>query len=164
VAAGRSHREIATALAIDAGTPSDVAGRARKVGIDSWGAVEALSDDELDRKLYYEPPSLLAKPRLRPDPTMIDIELRRHGVTLRLLHEDLCGGRPEPPTKGRPYRDRKGRSQSRQRPRTPGGPGLSYVVGNWLPATPTRWAMTAPVAKYATVAAVASPAIAVHTT
>ncbi len=85
---GRSHREIATALAIGAGTPSDVAQRAREAGIDSWAAVEALSDDELDRKLYHEPPSLLAKPRPRPDPATIDVELRRHGVTLRLLHEE----------------------------------------------------------------------------
>ena len=88
---GRSHREIATALAIGAGTPSDVAQRAREAGIDSWAAVEALSDEELERKLYHEPPSLLAKPRPRPDPATIDIELRRHGVTLRLLHE---GDRP----------------------------------------------------------------------
>lgn len=40
---GRSHREIATALAIAAGTPrtpSEVARRARDAGLDSWAAVE----------------------------------------------------------------------------------------------------------------------------
>ena len=82
---GRSHREIATALAIGAGTPSDVAKRARAAGIDSWDAVDALGDDELDRKLYQEPPSPSAKPRPKPDPAQIHVELRRHGVTLRLV-------------------------------------------------------------------------------
>ena len=47
----RSHREIATALAIGLGTTSEVTKRARAAGIDSWDAVEALSDDELERKL-----------------------------------------------------------------------------------------------------------------
>jgi transposase len=92
---GRSHREIATALAIGAGTPSDVAARARAAGLESWDAVDVLSDDELDRKLYQEPPTSPAKPRPKPDPATIHIELRRHGVTLRLLHEEYSQAQPD---------------------------------------------------------------------
>jgi transposase len=92
---GRSHREIATALAIGAGTPSDVAARARAAGLESWDAVDVLSDDELDRKLYQEPPTSPAKPRPKPDPATIHIELRHHGVTLRLLHEEYLQAQPD---------------------------------------------------------------------
>src|SRR3954468_14792 len=92
---GRSHREIATALAIGAGTPSDVAARARAAGLENWDAVVVLSDDELDRKLYQEPPTSPAKPRPKPDPATIHIELRRHGVTLRLLHEEYLQAQPD---------------------------------------------------------------------
>ena len=99
---GRTHREIARALAIGAGTPSDVSKRATAAGIESWEAVDALSDDELDRKLYRAPaPSTASStpptPKLKPDPAQIHIELRRHGVTLRLLHEEYlhaCRNRP----------------------------------------------------------------------
>ena len=92
---GRSHREIATALAIGAGTPSDVAARARAAGLESWDAIDVLSDDELDRKLYQEPTTSPAKPRPKPDPATIHIELRRHGVTLRLLHEEYLQAQPD---------------------------------------------------------------------
>lgn len=91
----RSHREIATALAIGLGTTSEVTKRAREVGVDSWEAVDALSDDELERKLYREPPTSPAKPRPRPDPAQLHIELRRHGVTLRLLHEEYLQAHPD---------------------------------------------------------------------
>ena len=69
--------------------------RARAAGISSWEAVDALSDDELDRKLYPEPASPSAKPRSKPDPAQIHIELRRHGVTLRLLHEEYLQAQPD---------------------------------------------------------------------
>jgi hypothetical protein len=64
---------------------------------DPWAdqrVVDAVSDDELDRKLYRDPPTSPAKPRPRPDPTQIHIELRRHGVTLRLLHEEYLQAHP----------------------------------------------------------------------
>jgi transposase len=96
---GRSHREIARALAIGAGTPSDVARRAKAAGIESWEAIDALSDDELDRRLYRAPaPSTASStpptPKLKPDPAQIHLELRRHGVTLRLLHEEYLQACP----------------------------------------------------------------------
>jgi hypothetical protein len=53
---GRSHREIARALAVGVGTPSYVAKRATAAGLTSWEAVAALSDEELDRRLFTEQP------------------------------------------------------------------------------------------------------------
>ena len=92
---GRSHREIAHALAIGPGTPSDVAKRALAAGIASWDAVAALDDDELERRLYQEPLAATAKQRPKPDPAQIHIELRRPGVTLRLLHEEYLQAHPD---------------------------------------------------------------------
>ena len=92
---GRSHREIAKALAIGAGTPSDVAQRAQEAGLGSWEAVAAVSDDELERKLYGERPTSSAKQRPLPNPAQIHIELRRVGVTLRLLHEEYLQAHPD---------------------------------------------------------------------
>lgn len=91
---GRSHREIATVLSIGAGTPSDVATRARAAGLASWAAIEALSDDELECKLYREPAVSATAARPRPDPAQIHVELRRTGVTLRLLHEEYLRAHP----------------------------------------------------------------------
>ena len=96
---GRSHREIARALAVGVGTPSDVAKRAGAAGLETWEAIDALSDDELDRKLYRAPaPSTASStpstPKLKPDPAQMHVELRRHGVTLRLLHEEYLQACP----------------------------------------------------------------------
>ncbi len=97
---GRSHREIALALKIGVGTPSDVAKRARADGLENWEAIDALSDDELDRRLYRAPApssasSMPPTSKFKPDPATIHIELRRHGVTLRLLHEEYLQAHPD---------------------------------------------------------------------
>jgi len=83
---GRTHTEIATALAVGYGTPTEVVARAKRAGIDNWAAVEALSDDELEAKLYPPTPATAVRPL--PDPAHLHVELRRTGVTLRLLHEE----------------------------------------------------------------------------
>jgi transposase len=88
----RSHREIAAALAVGIGTPHEVAARARAAGITSWAAVAALSDEELDARLYS--PTRVATPRPLPDPRHLHVELRRTGVTLRLLHEEYLQSHP----------------------------------------------------------------------
>src|SRR6202142_315383 len=92
---GRSHREIARALAVGVGTPSDVAKRATAAGLTSWAAVAALSDEELDRKLYTEQPRSTVASRPKPDPATLHIELRKPGVTLRLLHEEYATANPD---------------------------------------------------------------------
>src|SRR5574337_692049 len=83
---GRSHREIAAALAIGVGTPSEIVARAKRANITSWAAAEALTDDELDAKLY--PATLATAERPLPDPAYLHLQLRRTHVTMRLLHEE----------------------------------------------------------------------------
>jgi hypothetical protein len=83
----RSHREIRQATGAGLGTISDTATRAAAARLD-WAAVEQLGDDELEARLY--PPMALAR-RPLPDPAHIHVELRRPGVTLRLLHEEYLG-------------------------------------------------------------------------
>lgn len=90
---GRSHREIAKALSVGVGTPSDVAKRALVANITTWDQVAALTDDELDQRLYIEQPKASARPL--PDPAKIHIELRRPCVTLRLLHEEYQHEHPD---------------------------------------------------------------------
>lgn len=90
---GRSHRQIAAALAVGDGTPSEVLARAKAAGIATWAEVEALTDDELDARLY--PATSNAAERPLPDPTYLHLELRRKHVTLRLLHEEYLQQHPD---------------------------------------------------------------------
>src|SRR6185295_3559676 len=87
-----SHRQIAQAQSVGLGTPSEIVGRARRAGITCWQEVEALSEEELEARLY-SPPSTSA-PRPLPSPAAIHIELRRKGATLRLLHEEYFLSNP----------------------------------------------------------------------
>ncbi len=80
----RSHREIQRATGAGLGTVSDTATRAAAAKLD-WPAIEQLSDDELEARLY---PPAAATRRPLPDPARMHVELRRTGVTLRLLHEE----------------------------------------------------------------------------
>lgn len=79
----RSHREIARALAVGLATVSDTAALAKAAHLD-WAAVTALSDEQLDAKIYPKAPTDIERPL--PDPATLDLELRKTGVTLRLLH------------------------------------------------------------------------------
>lgn len=88
----RSHRAVVKALDIGLGTVSEIVGRARRAGITSWQEVEALSEEELEARMY--PPSSTVAPRPLPSPAAIHIELRRKGVTLRLLHEEYFLSNP----------------------------------------------------------------------
>lgn len=81
---GRSHREIRLATGVGLATVSEAAARAAAAGLD-WAAVEGLSDEALEARLYPPPPGPGTR-RPLPDPAKIDLELRRVGVTLRLLH------------------------------------------------------------------------------
>src|SRR5262245_35529024 len=84
---GRSHREIAKTLAVGLGTTTQVVLRATRANITTWSDVETLSDEELDTRMY-PPPIKNGEPRPEPNSPAIHIELRRPGVTLRLLHEE----------------------------------------------------------------------------
>jgi transposase len=80
---GRSHREIKRAAGVGLATVTDTIARATAAHLD-WPAVDALSDDELEHRLY--PKAAAAAERPLPDPATLDLELRKVGVTLRLLH------------------------------------------------------------------------------
>ena len=90
---GRSHRQIAAALAIGVGTPSEVVKRAKEAGLTSWLEVEPLTDAELETKLY--PLSLTSAERPLPDPSYLHLQLRRTHVTMRLLHEEYLAQHPD---------------------------------------------------------------------
>lgn len=81
----RSHREISRALGVGGATVSEAAARARAAGLD-WAAIGAMSEAELEARLYPKPVADVARPL--PDPATLDIELRKTGVTLRLLHHE----------------------------------------------------------------------------
>ena len=81
---GKSHREAARSLGISAGAVGTVLTRARHAAL-TWEQAEALSEDELQTRLYG-PPRQPARERPRPDPAWIHLERRRPGVTLELLH------------------------------------------------------------------------------
>ncbi len=81
----RSHREISRVLAVGGATVSEVAARAKVAQLD-WAATVALSDAELEARLYPRSAGDIERPL--PDPATLDIELRKTGVTLRLLHHE----------------------------------------------------------------------------
>lgn len=82
----RSHREVARSLACSAGSVAKAVSRAAEVGLD-LAAVEALSDAELDAKLYVERPKK-GEARALPDPLYLHDEYQKVGVTLELLHQE----------------------------------------------------------------------------
>jgi transposase len=90
---GLGVRQAACAAGVGRSVVSKTSTRAERAGL-SWTAVEALSDTELERKLYGEPqPS--AAGRAEPDPVYIHTELRRPGVTLELLHLEYLQAHPD---------------------------------------------------------------------
>jgi len=80
---GRSHREVAKSVGVSPSTVASVFADARSHGLDA-AAVEALSDAELEARLYAKSPPTCMRPE--PDCAALHLELRRPGVTLALLH------------------------------------------------------------------------------
>jgi len=80
----RSNRETARSLGISAGSVSQTVVRARQRGLD-WPAVADMGDEELHALLYGAKIAAGAQ-RPLPDPSWMNRELRRTGVTLELLH------------------------------------------------------------------------------
>ncbi|MFQ5409776.1 MAG: IS21 family transposase [Anaerolineales bacterium] len=82
--AGRSHRAIARSCGISPGTVSDYLQRARLAGL-SWPLPEDLTEAELERCLFPEVVRSGGQSIPLPDWKYVHGELRRKGVTLRLL-------------------------------------------------------------------------------
>lgn len=88
----RSHREVARALGISPSTVAGVSADARSLGLDA-AAVEALTDAELDARLYPKAAPSCMRPE--PDCAALHLELRRPGVTLALLHVEFLTAHPD---------------------------------------------------------------------
>jgi transposase len=89
---GRSHRETARSVRVSNGAVAAAVCRARAVGL-SWDAITAMSDEALDERLYG-PRGGGRSGRPLPDPMQMDVELRKVGVTLQLLHLEYLERHP----------------------------------------------------------------------
>jgi transposase len=90
-----SNRDAARSVGVSPGTVDNVLTRAGKAGLGSWAAVELLSEDELEGRLYQRPQvPLPAEPRTEPDCAWIHRERQRPGVTLELLHQEYLEQHP----------------------------------------------------------------------
>ena len=87
------HRAIARALGIGVGTVSEMTRAASAAGLD-WARVQSLSDAEIEQAVYGAGPQKSARAPL-PAPEPIDLELRKIGVTLRLLHVEYREQHPD---------------------------------------------------------------------
>lgn len=92
---GRTHREVAASVGLkSAGSVGSTVLRAQGAGLD-WAAVSALSDEELEKRLYGVPPGSGARHRPVPDWVALHVERRRAGVTLELLHVEYLQRHPD---------------------------------------------------------------------
>lgn len=81
---GRSNRQIALSCGLGAATVSDYLQRALASAV-TWDDAKALSDAELEARLFQQPQYRAALPRAPIDLEWVHAELRRTGVTLQLL-------------------------------------------------------------------------------
>lgn len=88
----RTHRDVASSLGVSAGAVGSAVARATALGLD-WPAIEAVSDDELEAKLYG---ARAASGEVRPLPNCgyIHAERKKVGVTLELLHLEYLEQHP----------------------------------------------------------------------
>ena len=84
---GLSHRQISASLQVSRSSVGEYERRFAASGL-SWPLPEALSDRELERRLFPPPPAVPADTRVVPDWAAVHQELRRPGVTLMLLWEE----------------------------------------------------------------------------
>jgi transposase len=80
---GRSYRDVARSLNISTSTVSDYLARAKVAGI-MWPLPEGMTEDKLYNQLFL-PVSATKAERVQPDWEQVHRELRKKGMTLRLL-------------------------------------------------------------------------------
>jgi transposase len=90
---GLSHRQVARSLGVSAGGVGEAVRRAKLTGVE-WAQAEALSDEELEARLYGAL-APAAGDRPVPDCPYIHAERRRPGVTLELLHLEYLERHPD---------------------------------------------------------------------
>lgn len=91
---GLSDRTISVSLGLGKGSVGSYVGRAVKAGL-SWPLPEGLDDDSLELLLFPDPPAVPDRDRPMPDWAIVDRELRRPGVTRRLLWEEYRATCPD---------------------------------------------------------------------
>lgn len=109
-----SHRAVARSCNVGYGTVCAYLQRAKAAGV-SWPLPEGLDADQLSRLLYPDPPRHRQIERPEPGWAAVHTELRRKGVTLRLLWLEYRDAHPD----GYGYSqfcDRYGRWAARLRP------------------------------------------------
>lgn len=89
-----SHRAIAQSCGISPGTVSEYVQRAKVVGL-TWPLSDDLDEDTLYRRLFPQPTSTSGRVIPLPDWAQLHTELRRPGVTLRLLWVEYREANPD---------------------------------------------------------------------
>ena len=89
----RSYREISRSLGVSLGMAANAVRRAQDTGLD-WPAVEALSDVELEARIYRRAERPTGE-RPVPDCIYLHTELHKAGVTLELLHQEYLERHPD---------------------------------------------------------------------
>lgn len=92
-ALGLTVREASRATKASTGVVSKAVNRAKAAGL-TWALVDALTETELEHRLYGGPKFARAD-RAEPDPVWIHCELRRPAVTLELLHLEYLAANPD---------------------------------------------------------------------
>ena len=90
---GLGYRDISSSVEVSLGGVWLVVDRAKKAGLD-WPAVEGLDDDALEARVHTRDLEA-GVTRPIPDCARIDLERRRVGVTLELLHLEYVEQNPE---------------------------------------------------------------------
>jgi len=90
---GRSHREVAASLGVSVGVVAKAVTRAAATKL-SWEQVAGLDEAALEARLYGRGAAPGAK-RAEPEYAHIDLERRKPGVTLELLHLEYLDRHPE---------------------------------------------------------------------
>lgn len=89
-----STRQIAGSLHIGIGSVHDYLARVRVAGL-SWPLPEGLTEEQLEERLFPPPVTRSEDTREIPNWKELDIELKRKGVTLRLLWEEYRTTSPD---------------------------------------------------------------------
>jgi transposase len=81
----RSHRQIARSVGVSSGGVAGASSRAKAVGLD-WAQIQTLGDEALEERLYGPRGGKRDGRAALPDAAYLNVELRKPGVTLQLLH------------------------------------------------------------------------------
>jgi transposase len=91
---GLSIRQIAISLRIGVGSAHDYLARVRVAGL-TWPLPEGLTEEQLEERLFPPPVTRSADARPLPNWKQLETDLKRKGVTLRLLWEEYRTANPD---------------------------------------------------------------------